>query len=74
MPEFNKQEANERRDGLLNRVRRVRDTLEKEVINYYSDDYVESEEEESKQRRDIRKYLKFAYDDLDGILDDLDRD
>ncbi len=74
MPDFNKSEANNRKEFLLNKVRKVRDLLEKDVINYYSDDYVESEEEERKQRQDIRKYLKFGYQELDGILDALDRE
>jgi len=74
MPDFDKAKANQRKDFLLNRVRKVRDLLEKDVINYYSDDYVESEEEERKQRQGIRKYLRFAYQELDGILDALDRE
>lgn len=73
MTDFNIEEANERRTFLLNRVRKIRDLLEKDVINYYSDDIVESVEEEKKQRLDIKKYLKFAYQDLDKILDELDR-
>ena len=74
MTDFNIEEANERRTFLLNRVRKTRDLLEKDVINYYSDDIVESVEEEKKQRLDIKKYLKFAYQDLDKILDELDRE
>ncbi len=73
MPDFNKEEANDRRNFLLSRVRKVRDLLERDIINYYSDDNIESQEEESKQRRAIRKYLKFAYEDLDKLLDELDR-
>lgn len=74
MSDFNIAEANQRKEFLLDRVRKVRDLLEKDVINYYSDDYVESEEEERKQRQDIRKYLKFSYQELDKILDTLDRE
>ena len=73
MPDFDKSKANSRKEFLLNKVRKVRDLLEKDVINYYSDDYVESEEEERKQRQGIRKYLRYAYQELDAILDELDR-
>lgn len=74
MTEFDKQAANEKREFLLNKIRKVRNLLEKDVINYYSEDYVESLEEEHKQRQDIKKYLRFAYQELDRILDELERE
>ena len=55
---------------MLNKVRKVRNLLERRH-QLFSDDYVESEEEERKQRQDS-KVFKIRLSRLDAILDELD--
>jgi hypothetical protein len=72
--EFDQREADQRHKELLNRVDRVYNLIENEILEYYDNDFPESERDERETREDIRRYLIYAYNDIDDILDDLDRE
>jgi hypothetical protein len=59
--------ASEHRD-LINRVTGIRDSLTREVIDYYYNDPT-SEENAREKRTGMREYLRRAVREIDSLLD-----
>jgi hypothetical protein len=73
MPEYNLQEGQAFQRSILERVRVMERTLDREVLAYYQADPVDSFQDAQENFRGLHRYLKGAYKTLDGILDDLER-
>lgn len=74
MSDYNAETASQRQNDILDRVQRVSDSICKNVLDYYWKAYPESEEQKTSNEDGIRKYLKYAYDDIGKILTELERD
>lgn len=73
MAEFHREEAQQFQSGILNRVREMELMLDKEVLQYYREDRVDSAEDYYENLRGLRNYLRDAYQRLDRMLTDIDR-
>lgn len=69
--EFDKEAARERHNEIIREAQRIRDGLNKDVIEYYYESYPESEEREREYRLGMRKYLDIAYERLRDLLNRL---
>ncbi len=66
---FDSTAATERLKRVLYKVEDIRNMMNKEIINYYADSRPDSAEIEERDRAAIRKYLRFAVQDIDALLD-----
>lgn len=73
MAEFNKEQARTKQREILVRAEAIYRTMQKEVVDYYWDSSTDSEGKVAENKRGIYKYLKLAYDDLNRLLNDIDR-
>lgn len=64
---FNIEEAKHRHDDIIHEVKRIRDELSRDVIDYYYDDPI-SDEQEHNKREGMRKYLRIARDKIEALL------
>lgn len=72
MAEFDLQSAQEFQSRVIERVRQMERMLDAEVIAYYREDRVDSEQDARENLRGLHNYLKRAYKDLDRILTDIE--
>ena len=68
MSDFSIQNAQQYQDSLVQRAKDMRAELEREVINYYTDDRVDNEADAKENLRGIHRFLKDIYKRLDKIL------
>jgi hypothetical protein len=69
--EFDTSRARARHEEVMSEVRRVRDTLEREIINYYPESPT-SEAQSQEHAAGIRKYLRQAEDGIRSALSRLE--
>jgi hypothetical protein len=74
MADYYPEEASQRQREILERVQKIADSIRKDVLDYYWDSYPETPEHKVRNEDGIRKYMKYAYDDIGTILTDLERD
>lgn len=74
MADYNPEEASQKQKDILDRVEKISNSIRKEVLDYYWDSYPETEDKKRENEDGIRKYLKYAYDDIGKILTDLEND
>ena len=74
MADFNSEEARAKQNDTLDRVSKIYKSLQADVVDYYWDRAPQSADEAIENEKGIYKYLKFAYDDIDRILSEEDRD
>lgn len=67
--EFDRQAAYERNENIVIRIQKIRDMMNKELIDYYYKRQPESRDQEEEYRQGMRKYLRFAIEDIDSLLD-----
>lgn len=65
---FDKQTALERHSAILREVKRIRDGINIDVLDYYWERRPDTEEEEREFREGMRKYLKIAAERIDDLL------
>lgn len=58
---------------IVERVREIQRMLDREVIAYYQADRVDDGADARENLRGLHRYLKKAYQDLDRILDEIER-
>ena len=73
MAEFDLGSAQGFQNQIVERVREMERMLDKEVIGYYTQDRVDSQEDASENLRGLHTYLKRAYTDLDRLMTDIER-
>lgn len=66
---FDSAAATERLKRILYKAEDIRNVMNKEIINYYAESYLDSSEEEERARGAIRKYLRYVIQDIDALLD-----
>lgn len=69
--EFDKEEAGRRHDEYIREVQRIRDGLDKDVVEYYYNYYPDSEQEKREQNAGMRKYLDIAHDRIADLINRL---
>lgn len=74
MADFDKEQAYNRQHNILGRTEELYKSLRDDVVNYYWERSPQDEEEEIDNYRGMRKYLRSAYEKLDYILRDVERD
>lgn len=74
MSDFNLENAKSRQNNVLERVEKIYKSLRDDVVDYYWEKAPQDEEEAIEYEREIRKYIKFAFDDLNKILYEEDKD
>lgn len=67
---FNVVRAKEKHDKVIREVKRIRDGLTQDVIDYYYQGPT-TEDEEKEQQRGMQKYLEIAQDDIRNVLNQL---
>ncbi len=70
---FDKQQAQEKLESILDRVRMVNRSIQEEILDYRRSDSLQDEEDERKTMLDIRSHLLEDYRKLDRVLTELDR-
>lgn len=73
MADFNLEEAQRFQGEILTRVRDMEQMLDREVLQYYRADQVDSEDDYYENLRGLRNFLKDAYSRLDRMLTDIER-
>lgn len=73
MPDYNLSEGQAFQRSILERVREMERTLDREVLAYYQADPVDSFQDAQENFRGLHRYLRSAYKTLDSILDDIER-
>ena len=71
--DFDKNEAQKNLSYILDSIGRVERSLEDDILRYRSHDTIDSQDDEFRTMRDIRFYTLRAYEDLDKILNFLDK-
>lgn len=68
MPDsFNIERAAEEHENIIREIQRIRDSISKDVIDYYYNN-PETKEEEKTKREGMRKYLLQASERIDDLL------
>ena len=70
---FDKQQAQEKLESILDRVSMVNRSIQEEILDYRRSDSLQDEEDERKTMLDIRSHLLEDYRKLDRVLTELDR-
>ena len=73
MAEFDIENAQAFQNEVIERVREMERTLDREVIAYYQDDKVDNAEDARENLKGLHKYLKDAYASLDRLLDEIEK-
>ncbi len=66
--EFDTEAAQDRHDRIISEVRRIRNGLTNDVVDWYKDSKIDSAEKERTVREKIRNFLKIARTDIDTLL------
>lgn len=72
--DYNSEEANEKQKRYLERIEDATNIIRNEVLNYYFEKYPDTEEEARDNLDGIYRYLKNAREEINYVLDDLDRE
>ena len=70
---FDRRQAERNLVNILNRIRSLNISIQKDILDYRRQDTLVSEDDEYKTFSDIRFYALKAYRELDSILTQLDR-
>ena len=71
MADFDKDQATKRKNAILDRVAAVNKSIKADVVDYYWESVLQTQEEASKTNRDMYSYLQKAYSDIGRILSDM---
>lgn len=72
MPEaFNSEEAKRWQDEYIREAQRIRDSLTRDVVDYYYDSYPDTEEKYQETVAGMKKYLRTAVEEINTLLDRL---
>ena len=74
MSDFNFDNANARQRSMLEKVEKVYKSLQRDVVDYYWDRSPSDEDEARENEEGMRKYIKSAFEDLDDVLNEEDKD
>jgi predicted solute-binding protein len=72
--DYNSEEANEKQKRYLERIEDATNIIRNEVLNYYFEKYPDTEDEARENLDGIYRYLKNAREEINYVLDDLDRE
>jgi len=73
MADFNKDEAQKFQSEIIERVQETERMLDRDVIEYYTSDRVDSEEDYYENLRGLHKFLKEGYFRIGQLLSDIER-
>lgn len=72
MAEFNLEEAQAFQNRIIDRVRETQRMLDRDVIEYYRQDRVESSQDMYENLHGLHNYLKRSYDELGRLMTEIE--